>query len=334
MKSMKPDEGSCVYGAGVLLRHLRALDKEFEGVRDGHADIEYIHRMRVASRRLRATLPLFAGCLPAKKSAVWMKEMRKVTQVLGEARDADVQIENLERYTREQNDPLHRPGLNRLLLRLRQKRARLQEPLTRALDSLSAARTLESMRAVLEPRAAQAESVYLYTPGLYAQAYNAVTRRLDELLAFDKIVPQVEKVKELHEMRIAAKWLRYTMEAFAPMYKGELKEWLQAVRAAQEDLGEIHDCDVWGEFIPRYLKKEEQRILVFFGHTRSYPRLVPGVEGYAAARLTERQARFTHFNAVWTNWKEEGLWDGLRRAVQTAGGSYNSMASNQDRPAF
>jgi CHAD domain-containing protein len=50
-----------------MLRHLQSLRSEVEGVRLAE-DIECIHRMRVASRRLRAAQQLFDGCIPEKKA--------------------------------------------------------------------------------------------------------------------------------------------------------------------------------------------------------------------------------------------------------------------------
>jgi CHAD domain-containing protein len=81
---------------------LEAFEKEIEGVRAAE-DIEYIHRMRVASRRLRAALPLFLSCLPQKQYARWMKEITGITRALGEARDADVQIAFLARFRKKSN---------------------------------------------------------------------------------------------------------------------------------------------------------------------------------------------------------------------------------------
>ena len=81
----------CSFGVQRLLPLLDAFSKEIEGVESGQ-DIEYIHRMRVASRRLRAALPLFFSCIPEKKYRVWMLEIQKITRALGEARDTDVQI--------------------------------------------------------------------------------------------------------------------------------------------------------------------------------------------------------------------------------------------------
>ena len=313
---MKLDEGGQVYGAEVLLKHTGALETEAEGVRQGDADIEYIHRMRVASRRLRAALPLFGDCLPRRKSAAWLGEVRAITAALGEARDADVQVEYLGDYLGGVSDPKLRAGLERLLLRLRQKRAGLQPGLNKALDHLRKAGTLGAMRAALEPLAARREQVYIHTPALYRHAFESLRPRLEAFLGYDAIVADPARVTELHEMRIAAKWLRYTVEAFAPLYSGELKKWLNAVRDAQDALGTIHDCDVWTELIPAYLDEERERTRVFYGHTRPFPRLAPGVLAYAQVRQAEREALHARFSQDWQGWKAKDLWAGLTRMLQ------------------
>src|SRR5512136_1233420 len=84
-----------IYGAGVLLGQLAALVQEIDGVRRAR-DIEYIHRMRVATRRLRSALPLFGEQITEKRSIFWFKRIRKLTRALGEARDTDVQIQHLD----------------------------------------------------------------------------------------------------------------------------------------------------------------------------------------------------------------------------------------------
>ena len=93
----KPVKAACYFGKQRLLPLLEAFAKESDGVRAAE-DIEYIHRMRVASRRLRAALPLFRSCFPAKNYARWSEEIREITRALGEARDTDVQIAYLTKY--------------------------------------------------------------------------------------------------------------------------------------------------------------------------------------------------------------------------------------------
>ena len=79
---------------------LDAFTGEIAGVKEAQ-DIEYIHRMRVASRRLRAALPLFRPCFPEKQYAKWMQEITKITRALGDARDADVQIAFLQKILKK-----------------------------------------------------------------------------------------------------------------------------------------------------------------------------------------------------------------------------------------
>lgn len=305
----------CGFGAGVLLTHLGALEKEMEGVRSGGADIEHIHRMRVATRRLRAALPLFATCLPRKKSGGWFNEIRLITRALGSARDADVQIEHLEQYYRRLSDGKQKPGIARLLLRLRQHRQQLQPGVVKALDRFSNSQTLPLMRAALEPHAAR-QAGPPYPDQLYRHASDSLRPRLDEFLAYDAIVALPERVTELHEMRIAAKRLRYTLETFGPLFANGLKSWLTAIREAQETLGNIHDCDVWGDYLPRFMAEEEQRVLDFYGARQPYLRLLPGIQGYLDERKAERHKLYGGFVPQWQKWQRKLFWQSLGETIQ------------------
>jgi len=78
-----------VYGAKIISRHGAAMAAEMEGVRKAD-DIEYIHRMRVASRRMRSALSIFRNCFSNKDYKEIYRDVRQVTRALGEARDLDV----------------------------------------------------------------------------------------------------------------------------------------------------------------------------------------------------------------------------------------------------
>lgn len=66
-----------------------------EGVLD-IGDVERVHDMRVATRRLRAALEIFAPCFPRKRHRKALKKVKALADALGERRDADVEIELLE----------------------------------------------------------------------------------------------------------------------------------------------------------------------------------------------------------------------------------------------
>lgn len=315
-KGISLDECACIFGAGILLKHAQALQVEIPEIQAGNADIEYIHRARVASRRLRSAFPLFLSCLPKKKAVEWQKDMRSVTRSLGEARDTDVQIERLEKFLAGSPQKANRPGILRLILRLRQRRSRIQPAINKSLQQLSADRVLEQMIERFSKQTENSQQIPVFTANLYQHSSLSINTRLDEFLEYEPYIHQPEKIAELHEMRIRAKWLRYTMENFSTLYQDELRAPLQVIRKAQDLLGEIHDCDVWEEFPPRFLKKERKRMLDYYGHTRFFNRLAAGIEYFQQNRLEERQALYESFLENWQKWLDLDIWGNLRLSIQ------------------
>ena len=80
-------------------------------------EIEQVHDMRVATRRLQAAMEVFRKCFPRKRRRAALKQVRALADALGERRDPDVSIESLESLAGEINsgdDPAHR-GADRAL---------------------------------------------------------------------------------------------------------------------------------------------------------------------------------------------------------------------------
>lgn len=321
----QPDTSYGLFGTEVLLKHLQALTQEIEGVRQAQ-DIECIHKMRVASRRLRSALALFQDSLPPKKFPVWQKQVRRITRALGAARDTDVQIDFLVQFLGNLADveaapgvPAYHVGVERLVLRLRQRRAQLQADVMSALDRFESSRLADEMGLWLRQNLVRARLNHTSarSPYVYAQAYTTISLRLEEFLAYESYVYRPECVAELHASRIAAKRLRYTMEAFAPLYPDELQEPLRAARDVQDMAGEIHDCDVWVQYLPQFLEQERQRTLEYFGHTRPFRRFVPGILYLQQDRQQRRARRYREFIKFWQQAAQEGgVWQNLRQTLQ------------------
>jgi CHAD domain-containing protein len=85
-------------------------------------DIERVHDMRVATRRLRAVLEIFSPCFPKKAHRSALREVKALADALGERRDPDVQIEHLEAYG-DAAPAQDRPGVDVLVSRLRTRQA-------------------------------------------------------------------------------------------------------------------------------------------------------------------------------------------------------------------
>src|SRR5438552_8011133 len=84
-------------GARIVRVRTEELFGHAEGVLDVD-DIERVHDMRVATRRLRAVLEIFAPCFPGKAHRAALRDVRRLADALGERRDPDVQIAALEGY--------------------------------------------------------------------------------------------------------------------------------------------------------------------------------------------------------------------------------------------
>jgi CHAD domain-containing protein len=309
------DEGTLVFSAIIFNRYLEALRQETEGVRQAK-DIEYIHRMRVASRRLSSALHAFEDYLPPKKVSAWQKEVRAVTKALGKARDADVQLAVIDQFSQTHPEPAWKAGLRRLTLRLNQKRARYQNGVDSALDSFEQGHTLDELAEHTTRILRRQDRTYLYTPAIYMRAYTAISSGLIDFISYEPFVSQPERIAELHAMRIAAKRLRYNMEIFSPLYPDELKDHLVSMRKFQDQLGSLHDCDVWIAFLPDFITRERQRTLTYFGHLRGFNQVVPGIERFQQDRRDKRAEVYREFFEYWNDQNTQNLLQALLPAVQ------------------
>ena len=105
-------------------------------------DVERVHDMRVATRRLRAALEVFAPCFPRKRHRKALKRVKALADALGERRDRDVSIELLERFAAERAPQGDRAAVAALVERLREEQREANE----ALAPFVAPRPLKKLR--------------------------------------------------------------------------------------------------------------------------------------------------------------------------------------------
>lgn len=98
---------------------------------------EGVHQMRVASRRLRAAMDVAVDIYPKKWFTRLHKNVKQMTDVLGEVRDCDVQLDAL-RAQRQDAPPRERAGIDRLIEHRERDRAAARERLNHFLDDLDA----------------------------------------------------------------------------------------------------------------------------------------------------------------------------------------------------
>jgi CHAD domain-containing protein len=326
-----PEPGLCWYGLHRLPALLDAFAREIDGVRAAE-DIEYIHRMRVATRRLRAALPLFRTCFTSKQYSRWMQEIANITRALGEARDADVQIAFLVKYQKRtrsaqkkknevpgagiQDNP-YDPALNYLLDDLRKRRTQLQTRVISALNALEKSGVIGEMQA----RFAARHSAVRRTPwkamsyGIPTVAALRIETRLVTMLSFEPWVPFPEAVAEHHATRIAAKKLRYTMEIYGPVYRLNLQKPLLRVKKIQEILGDLHDCDVWIDHVTRIMLRERAHLRTRNEEKRPDTVTLASLRFFLKERERARIILHRQFVRYWDAQKRAHLWEELRQTL-------------------
>ena len=197
-------------------------------------------------------MPLFKSCFPGKKYRKWYREIRSLTAALGTARDLDVQIAFLEECHRKylSLDTAAEPagegsrGIPGLLRRLKRKRKRLQPKVEEVISSLAKRGIYDEFYRFI-PGASTAETKREKPGALHRKAHLTISSRIGRLLTLESSVRIPDAVTRPHQMRIAAKKLRYTLEVFNRLFSGGFKKPLRRLQALQDVLGQIHDCDVW-----------------------------------------------------------------------------------------
>lgn len=232
------------YAVKMISRHLRDFLKEKQGTLSSE-DIENLHRMRVAGRRLCNSLWTFHGLLPKKSYKILRRMFSEATKSLGDARDLDTYIAFLAGTREAPELARFKPRIDDLVHAEKKKRLQLQGLVSASLGKLS------------KELAANPPQKLLIAPGekelsikeMHGFARKKIICRLKDLLSFRRFTKSPDEYKKLHVMRIAAKHLRYTLEELDEFYAGKLKPYADKAHHLQDDLGDMHNYHVWGKLV-------------------------------------------------------------------------------------
>ncbi len=221
----------------VLREHFADFLANEPGARLGE-NPEAVHRMRVATRRLRAAISLFQDFLPEQARAL-RRELRWVGRALGAVRDCDVQMQRVQTW-QQQDSPL-RSAAEVWRAALEHQREQARAHLLRALNSLRYQRLVEDFTHLLRdpshmPPAAQ-HLARREMPALLLKQYARVREE------GDTIGPD-SPAEDYHALRIQCKRLRYALECCQPLYDRVIARFVERLVDLQDALGEQQDACV------------------------------------------------------------------------------------------
>mgnify|MGYP003781540057 FL=1 len=303
---LEPDDTMAEALRKTLLFHFQRMLAHEAGTRAG-VDIEELHDMRVATRRMRAALQVFADSVDMRPLKPFIKDLRRTGRVLGTVRDLDVFWEKTERYLAGLS-VAEQPPLAPLRAVWQSQRDAARDEMTVYLDSDRYAKFTQSF------------SEFLNTPGVAEPApFGAdgepqprrvrhvapvvLYQRLAAVRGYDEWVsgPAVPLVR-LHQLRIASKYLRYTAEFFQEVLSPQSGDIIERIKRLQDHLGDLQDAVVacnllrdfltWGTWGPQQASGKGLSL-------PSEPIVAPGVAAYLAARQFELQRLLDGFPAAW-----------------------------------
>lgn len=140
IEGLTAEEPYAAAGARIVSVRAAELREHAENVLD-LSDIERLHDMRVATRRLRAALEIFGPCFPKQPFKAALREVKELADALGERRDRDVTIAALADFAAAMSTP-DRPGIESLIESIRREQAEANDALAsyvshQRLDSLA-----------------------------------------------------------------------------------------------------------------------------------------------------------------------------------------------------
>jgi triphosphatase len=203
-------------------------------------DAEELHDLRVAGRRMDAILRQFQTSLP--KSLLGIRPtLKKVLRALGETRDLDVALSELDTFSRKLQES-DREGVEPLKLHLVSARGRARDRMLTLLDSASVQKNFQKLASLLSVPAparqpSSPEMAVNLAPDMIRRRYRKVRKGADVL------TPE-SSTEAFHAVRSDVKKLRYALEAVAVIYAKPADEMLRALRRWQEKLGVQQDAAV------------------------------------------------------------------------------------------
>ncbi len=280
----------------VLEARLQVVDRYLELARkEADKDPEYVHQLRVGTRRAGAAVEVFALCLPRKNYKKARRQLRCLRRAAGAARDWDVFLITLAGRPRRR--ARKSPAAFFLQGYAVGQRIAAQVSLEEAGQNFPSGFESFQKEILAALRGSSGPSVPRTLWDLARPMLLGLVKELDQAAARN-----LNDYQHLHQVRIIGKRLRYAMEIFAGCFDHPFRDtFYPGVEEMQEILGRANDSHV------ACLRLGELRAKLQAAGPAEWKRFRPEVEelkGYHQRRLPQERRRFLR---CWQRWKESGM---------------------------
>jgi len=276
-------------------------------------NIEALHDMRVATRRLRAAFRIFGDAFRPKIIKPLLKGLRATGRCLGKVRDLDVLIERAHNY--QANLPASdQPGLNPLLDTWIKDREVGRFDMLRHFDSPEYFDFKNRLNYFAQSPGVGARHPNLVTPVpsiVRDVAPVLIYTRLVNVRSFEPILSNAS-LEQLHALRIEFKQLRYAVEFFREVLSPEAKNIINTLKGIQDHLGNLNDTRITCQLITAFLENwEALQSRLPMGERQSPEPIV----SYLAAMHAERHHLMVTFQDTWKSFDSPEFRQSMALAI-------------------
>jgi CHAD domain-containing protein len=230
--------------AWALARHLATMVEQRKKTLDvdpwaAQSDrVDAVRQMRIASRRLRVFVELFAPDLPPKAARRTRRSLRRVGRALGPLRELDAHVAMLEALRAGGRTPEQRAAIEHVLEQVERHRDRAQARARKRLGAIDWTRLRTDIEAITDRIVGPLVRADLDVDAWVGQRLRP---RLEQAFARMPDLRTTSDFEALHEVRIQAKRMRYAIDLVRPALGGAQADLRKRLRRAQRVLGEHRD---------------------------------------------------------------------------------------------
>jgi CHAD domain-containing protein len=218
-------------------------------------DVDGIHDLRVASRRLRAIIGDASGRFRKRAVKPFRKRVRAITRGLGKARELDVSIGLLEEIKKSAPKEAH-AAIARTARYLRKLRGAESKQVDESCARVRAKGFGEELQTLLDADKGSSKCHRKDTRATLRWRHRALSDAYHDWV-------KSPSDESLHAVRVALKKLRYSCEIAKPLYGHRMEEFIEQVKAAQEVLGDWNDMRVLRDYVMRCAENEKRELAEF-----------------------------------------------------------------------